>query len=98
MASIIKPIESAESRKQEAFITIGRHRHRIASDHHRMLSDLQASVRYVKLEQLLFITSYLGALIGRFVIELIGTNLLWLVLKITEKKVEKCAQKEEDAQ
>lgn len=92
MAVIIKPLSAIDSKKQEAFIQIGRHRHRIASDHHRMLSDIQSTVIYAKMENLLFITSYLGAWLVWFSIRLLGSNLLWFVCKVTERFVEKSSQ------
>lgn len=50
-----------DSRKKEQFINIGKHRHRIANDHHGLLVELTDEFRYCSMEQLLFLTSFIGA-------------------------------------
>ena len=47
--------------KKERFISIGKSRHRIANDHHELLSRLHTNFRYLSMEQLLFLTSFFGA-------------------------------------
>lgn len=49
------------SLKQESFINIGKHRFRIASDHHAVLAELHESFTYVSMGDLLFLTSLIGA-------------------------------------
>lgn len=50
-----------DSRKKERFIQIGKSRHRIANDHHSLLVELTDEFRYCSMEQLLFLTSFIGA-------------------------------------
>lgn len=52
---------SSPDAKQESFIQIGKHRHRIANDHHAMLRQLTEDFRYMRMEDLLFLTSFIGA-------------------------------------
>jgi len=47
--------------KKEKFISIGRSRHRLANDHHELLCQLHTDFRYLSMEQLLFLTSFVGA-------------------------------------
>lgn len=50
-----------ESTKLEKTITVGGRSHRIANDHHALLADLHDQFRYVSMEELLFLTSLIGA-------------------------------------
>jgi hypothetical protein len=52
---------SEESTKREAFITIGKHTHRIACDHHKLLSEVKAAFPYATMEEVFFMTSHIGA-------------------------------------
>jgi hypothetical protein len=53
---------SEESTKRERFIQLGKHRHRIANDHHAALIELHNNFfRYVPMGELLFLTSLIGA-------------------------------------
>lgn len=54
-------IKSPESTKRESFIQIGKHRHRIANDHHAILRQLTEDFRYMSMQELLFFTSFIGA-------------------------------------
>lgn len=47
--------------KKEKFISIGKSRHRIANNHHDLLSQIHTDCRYLTMEQLLFLTSLFGA-------------------------------------
>jgi len=49
------------SHKRERWIQIGKHRCRIANDHHAMLLRLSEEFRYVSMQELLFYTSLVGA-------------------------------------
>jgi hypothetical protein len=61
--SIINLAASDESTKREAFITIGKHTHRIACDHHKLLSEVKEAFPYSTMEDLLFMTSMIGAIL-----------------------------------
>lgn len=62
LTAISKKQASREVEKQDCFIQIGKHRHRIANDHHAALSDLRASFfRYAPMDEVLFMTSLIGA-------------------------------------
>jgi hypothetical protein len=54
----------SHSKKRERFIQIGKHRFRIANDHHAALTELsQTLFRYVPMGNLLFLTSFVGAIL-----------------------------------
>lgn len=57
----MQPQRISESTKLEKTITVGGRSHRIANDHHALLSDLHDQFRYISLEDLLFLTSLIGA-------------------------------------
>lgn len=55
------PQRAIESTKREKTISVGGRSHRIANDHHALLSELHEQFRYISLEDLLFLTSLIGA-------------------------------------
>jgi hypothetical protein len=57
----MQPQRITESTKLEKTITVGGRSHRIANDHHALLAELHDQFRYVSLEELLFLTSLIGA-------------------------------------
>jgi hypothetical protein len=57
----MQPQRAIESTKLERTITIGKRSHRIACDHHALLSELNEQFRYFTMEELLFFTSLIGA-------------------------------------
>lgn len=52
---------SAMSGKKLAFIQVGKTRHRITTEHHALLSELNDAFPYLSMEDLLFQTSLDGA-------------------------------------
>lgn len=71
------PISSAGT-KRDRTILIGGRSHRIADDHHEILLELQQGYfRYLTLQQLLFVTSMMGARVLRSVLNvtsIVGDN------------------------
>jgi hypothetical protein len=61
MTRSIINIAPDESTKREAYITIGRHTHRIACDHHKLLSEVKEAFPYCTMEEIFFMTSHIGA-------------------------------------
>jgi len=55
--------EFKESSKQESWIQIGKHSHRIANNHAELLDKLSNDFPYCTQEKLLFLTSFIGAII-----------------------------------
>jgi hypothetical protein len=47
--------------KKEAYIQVGKTRHRITTEHHALLSELNDALPYLSMEHLLFQTSLAGA-------------------------------------
>jgi hypothetical protein len=59
MSTFIKAVPNDS--KKEKHIQIGKHRVRIANDHHAALSELADDFREMSMEQLFFLTSFIGA-------------------------------------
>jgi hypothetical protein len=57
----VTPQRVIESTKREKTISLGGRSHRIANDHHALLSELNEQFRYFSMEELLFFTSLIGA-------------------------------------
>ena len=55
------PQRVIESTKREKTISLGGRSHRIATDHHALLTELNEQFRYFTMEDLLFFTSLIGA-------------------------------------
>lgn len=62
MPALLRPLDNeSPGQKKEQFVQIGKNRVRIANDHHAILSDIKDDFREMNMEQLLFLTSFIGA-------------------------------------
>lgn len=61
MTSTVLHAVEDDSPKKSEFIQIGKTRHRIASDHKCLLNEIQSDFREMTMEQIFFLTSFIGA-------------------------------------